>query len=328
MVKNMAKRNKLRLIFYPLVLAAIIFISWSHIQAAFYDNGFDLSNSLIDRNEIHHGGPPKDGIPAIDAPIFIPAPKTDFLNNEDRILGLNLNGVAKAYPIKILNYHEIVNDFTNDGKEEKAIFVSYCPLCGSGVAYSAFINGKNTSFGVSGLLYNSDVLLYDRQTNSLWSQIMSQAISGPAKGQKLKVLDLTHTSWQDWKSRYPNTLVLSTDTGYSRNYNHTPYQGYDKSKALYFPVKNLDKRYHPKEYVIGVEVDGKFKAYPFAELSKSPSPLQDTIAGHQLTINFDAQHRTAKIIANKNTSVISITSYWFAWMAFHPDSEVYKSSDQ
>jgi len=323
----MTTKMKQRLFLYPLFITLIVVFAWSQIQAAFFNNGFDLTNSLIDREAIHHGGPPKDGIPAIDHPKFLKAAEVEFLNPDDRILGLNLNGVAKAYPIKILNYHEIVNDFTLVNGLRKAIFVSYCPLCGSGVAYSGHINGENTTFGVSGLLYNSDVLLYDRKSESLWSQIMSQAISGPLKGQKLQVLDLSHTSWQDWQSSYPNTLVLSTETGHSRDYNRTPYQGYDKSKALYFPVNNLDKRYHPKEYVIGVEIDGKFKAYPFAELSKAPSPLKDRLAGKNYTIHYDAKHRSAEVKGENNTSITTITSFWFAWMAFHPNSEVYQHNN-
>lgn len=321
----MSKKNTQRLFIYPLLLILVLVLSWSHIQAAFFNNGFDLAGSLIDPEEIHHGGPPKDGIPAIDHPKFVRVSQADFMRNEDRVLGLNLNGIAKAYPIKILNYHEIVNDMMVNQEQSEAVLISYCPLCGSGVAFSSHINGKNSTFGVSGLLYNSDVLLYDRQTESLWSQIMAKSISGPLKGQTLEILNLSHTSWQDWKKRYPESLVLSTNTGYLRDYESTPYQGYDKSKALYFPVANLDKRYHPKEYVLGVEVNGQFKAYPFAELSQSASPLIDNFAGQKIKIRFNTQHRSAELINKpENSKIKAFTSFWFAWMAFHPHSEVFQ----
>lgn len=129
-------------------------------------NGFDLGNSSILVEDIKSGGPPKDGIPAIDHPKFLSASKASLSNN-DRILGVHENGIAKAYPIAIMNYHEIVNDLFGN----KAVVVTYCPLCGSGIAFNAKINDQTLSFGVSGLLYNSDVLLYDRETESLWSQL-------------------------------------------------------------------------------------------------------------------------------------------------------------
>lgn len=184
-----------RLIFYSVFLFALTTFFGDRIVAALSShNGFDLNDALIEVDEIHHGGPAKDGIPAIDQPKFISAKEASYLSSDARILGLSLNGVSKAYPINILNYHEIVNDFLAD----QAVVITYCPLCGSGVGYSANINGKDTSFGVSGLLYNSDVLLYDRETESLWSQLLSQSISGVHKGTELEMLAINHTSWQAW----------------------------------------------------------------------------------------------------------------------------------
>ena len=140
-------------------------------------NGFDLSNSSIPKKRIHNGGPGKDGIPSIAKPRFAIESHADFLKNENRILGVSIYGIAKAYPIKILDRHEIVNDHFGD----QEVVITYCPLCGSGMAFEADINGSKT-FGVSGLLYNSDVLLFDRQTESLWSQIAMRAIPGPMRG--------------------------------------------------------------------------------------------------------------------------------------------------
>jgi len=283
-------------------------------------NGFDLSNTSIDAAKIRHGGPAKDGIPAIDRPKFISAADASFLQDNDRVLGLSINGISKAYPIRILNYHEIVNDFLAD----KAVAITYCPLCGSGMAFDANIKDENTTFGVSGLLYNSDVLLYDRQTQSLWSQLLAEAISGKHNGARLKPLVITHTSWSDWSRQYPDTLVLSTETGYRRDYTKSPYNGYDKSRSLYFPVETLNQQYHPKEYVVGLSIQGRYKVYPFAELAKRPSPIKDNFMGQTLTVIFDAQHRTAKILDKDNKELASTMSFWFAWMAFYPDSVVFQ----
>lgn len=285
-------------------------------------NSFDLTGSLVPYDDILSGGPPRDGIPSIDRPRFLPADKADYLKSQDRVLGIMRNGIAKAYPIRILDWHEIVNDRFGD----EAVAVTYCPLCGTGMAFDANMGNKTLNFGVSGLLYNSDVLLYDRQTESLWSQIMRTAVSGPFKGQKLKSVAITHTSWADWKSRYPETLVLSTDTGFRRDYNRSPYAGYGESEEVIFPVKFLSKGYHPKELVIGLEIDGKFKAYPFAELAKTNGQINDTLNGKPVKVLFDATHRTGNIYDAEGQEVPTVIAFWFAWFGFHPETEIYKTN--
>ena len=275
-------------------------------------NGFIIDSPLIPRSEIFHGGPPRDGIPSIDRPRFIPQQQAGYLSDNDRILGLQAGELYKAYPIRILNWHEIVNDGD--------ILISYCPLCGTGMAFSS----NNSNFGVSGLLYNSDMLLYDRQTLSLWSQILGRAISGKLKGNYLKMLPLEHTSWLDWKIKHPDTLVLSDNTGFSRNYSNSPYGNYAQSLSLYFPISNKDRRYHPKEMVVGLQYKGHYKAYPFIELAKTKQPFfMDEIAGDKIEIRFSSRHRSANIYLESGETVPSVTSYWFAWFAFHPDTEVY-----
>ena len=141
-------------------------------------NGFDISNSSIPTNEILHGGPPRDGIPAISNPKHVSADQASFLRDSDRVIGIEINGEARAYSIGILNWHEIVNDRIGN----QSVAITYCPLCGTGVAFDATIDGEVTEFGVSGLLYNSDVLLYDRNSESLWSQIKRQALAGDRVG--------------------------------------------------------------------------------------------------------------------------------------------------
>jgi hypothetical protein len=282
--------------------------------------GFDLNNSSIPVNEIKDGGPPKDGIPAIDKPQFKKAAELN-LDQNTRILGVRVNGVAKAYPIRIMNYHEIVNDMF----EGHPVVVTYCPLCGSGIAFDASIDSKRRTFGVSGLLYNSDVLLYDRQTESLWSQIMMEAISGPLAGEKLQMLPTMNTTLGEWRRKYPDTWVLTENTGYPRDYSRDPYAGYEQSEQLYFDVDKKDERFHPKESVIGIEINKQFKAYPFSELEKlKDGKLKDQFQGQELVINFNKDSRSATISNQQGEQLPALTTFWFAWYAFHPETEVYK----
>jgi hypothetical protein len=285
------------------------------------NNGFDLTNALVPAEFIMGGGPPKDGIPALDRPNFVAAGKADFLVDSDRVLGVNYQGMVKAYPIKILNYHEIVNDDFNG----QAIAITFCPLCGSGIAYSTNIDGKKYSFGVSGLLYNSDVLLYDRETQSLWSQIMNKAISGPLKGRRLQIIISSHTTWQDWKQRHPDSLVLSTDTGYRRDYTKNPYRGYELDRRVWFPVVAKDNTHHPKSLIIGIEIDGKYKGYPFSELERVGDDLKDNFAGNDLIIRYSKQHQSASISDNQGNELPAVTTFWFVWYAFHPEGIVFKA---
>ncbi len=227
--------------------------------------------------------------------------------------------MAKAYPIAILNYHEIVNDSFGD----EPIVVTYCPLCGTGMAFEASIAGERRIFGVSGLLYNSDVLLYDRNSETLWSQLMLKAVAGPLKGTPLKMVTASHTTWADWRRRHPETRVLSEDTGFRRNYGDDPYPGYESSRRVIFPVSSRDRRYHPKERVIGLLVNGRAKAYPFVELDRAGGRVEDVFAERSLTVEFDAEHQTGRVVDAKGQEVPTVIAYWFAWRAFHPKGEVF-----
>ena len=303
---------------YGVMLIAAMTLVITAVHSSTLMNGFDIEGSLIPEDEIHHGGPPRDGIPALSNPEFIKASEADWLKPDDRVIGIEIGGERRAYPIRILNYHEIVNDRISD----TAFAITYCPLCGTGVAFDAQVAGKTREFGVSGLLYNSDVLIYDRQSESLWSQIMSKAVSGPLKGTRLKKIPVQHTSWDAWLGG-GDTLVLSLDTGYRRDYSRSPYGNYDDDQELYFPVNARSARYHPKERVIGIELDGRFKAYPFAELARVQSPLEDSFGGQDLVLMFDAATRSGEIRDSTGQLLPSINSFWFAWYAFHPETEVF-----
>ncbi len=308
-------------------------------------NGFDLTNALIPIDEIVSGGPPRDGIPAINYPDFLSGHEADYLQSDDRVLGVVIEGQARAYPIKVLNWHEVVNDVIGD----QHFVVTYCPLCGTGMVFASNVGDKTSQeetpqavleekpravleekpralvFGVSGLLYNSDVLLFDRNTESLWSQILGKAVTGRLKNAKLPQLAAFHTSWKDWFGRHPETEVLSLSTGALRDYRRDPYAGYEKSRRLYFDVAlRSDLELHPKERVVGVEVNGVHKAYPFSALSALENPvLNDEIEGTSLTIHFDSGAMSAYVTDEAGNDYVSTTAFWFAWYAFYPETQVF-----
>lgn len=288
------------------------------------ENGFNLNGSLVPIDEILSGGPPKDGIPAIDNPVFIKAPDAKNIRDNECVLGITRNGVSKAYPINIMNYHEIVNDRFDD----EAIAVTYCPLCGSGIAFKADVAGYSLKFGVSGLLYNSDVLLFDRRTNSLWSQILSKAVTSQLKGNKLTLIPIDHTNWADWREQHPDTLLLSQDTGYRRDYSNNPYTGYDKHEEIIFPVRFRAHGYHPKEQVFGLNINNQAKAYPVVELAKGSKQdivqIKDEIGGQAITIRFDKIHKSAQAFDTQGKQISGVTLYWFVWYTFNPQTTVYR----
>jgi hypothetical protein len=287
-------------------------------------NGFVLDNASIPTDEILDGGPGRGGIPALNQPRYVTASNATFLHPEDRVLGARLNGITRAYPIKILNYHEIVNDTFG----AQAVVITYCPLCGSGMAFHGDIDDRRLSFGVSGLLFNSDVLLYDLQTESLWSQIRSAAVSGPMNGKKLHPIPLAHTTWRDWKARHPDSLVLSTDTGHHRNYDKNPYPNYDKSSTLFFPVATKSRKYRQKSLVMGLEISGQFKAYPFDELKQAPPQFADTFQGHIINVIYDDDNCSARIVDEDGNELPTVIAFWFAWYAFHPDTMIFTAKTE
>jgi hypothetical protein len=288
-------------------------------------NGFDLSDSAVPADEVFWGGVSRDGIQSIDFPKFVTADSASFLADKERILGVNRNGISKAYPIRILEHHEVVNDhFANE-----AIVVTYCPLCYSGMVFSAQGSDIALMFGVSGLLYNSDVLLYDRQTESLWSQLMSKSIAGPLKGMTMNAIPASHTTWLDWRQRHPDTLVLSTETGFGIRYRRrSNYRDYQRSGRLMFAVENRSNRYRKKELVLGIQFGTASKAYPFKELRKNgKQSFTDSVAGRTYTIIWSEKDQHARVIDASGAEIASVIAYWFAWYAFHPETEVFHPDD-
>ena len=291
--------------------------------AAGIKNGFDLANSLVPEEDIFRGGPPRDGILAIDKPVFMPATQSTLIA-EERVMGVYFKGIAKAYPIRMLNRHEIVNDtFTQTG-----VVVSYCPLCGSGVVFLLPQGERGNTFGVSGLLYNSDVLLYDRESESLWSQLMLKAISGQRRGETLALLAATHTSWGEWQKRYPSTLLLSGASASSVSYNNNLYADYENSEQLWFPVGQESSAFRAKERVLGLSINGVDKAYPYSELASSSAGFEDVIGGQTVRIIWSEAGHSAYALDGEGRQLPSVSAYWFAWFGFHPQTQIYRASNK
>lgn len=286
-------------------------------------NGFELENSQIPIQRIMRGGPPKDGIPAIDNPRYKPARQIRYLEDSELVLGLVHNDVAKAYPTRILVWHEIVNTMFG----EEPVVITYCPLCGTGLAFTSRHDERKLSFGVSGLLYESDMLMYDRETNSLWSQIPGKAVTGPLAGASLQRLSVTHVTWSQWLQDYPDSLVLSDNTGFTRDYNRTPYAGYEHTERLFFPVSKQDSRYTNKTLVLGLEQDGKAKAWPFPELAKSTGMITDSFAGEVVQIKYDHETQVAVALDEQGGALPAIRAFWFAWYSFYPFTDIYKATE-
>jgi len=288
-------------------------------------NDFDLSNSLIDKKHIIHGGPPRDGILAISEPKYVTAEEASFMKPVDVVLGFKVGSNTFAYPRHILNWHELVND-KSDGQ---SFVITYCPLCGSGMAFSSAVGSEQLDFGVSGLLYNNDLLFYDRQTESLWSQIERRAVSGDFAGDILEQLYLEHTSWQSWKERNPNTKVLSEDQGFRRNYRHDPYTGYDTSSQLFFKsLRQTPSEFHTKENVLGLTIGQVSKAYPFSELKKQGvSSFKDELAGFKYNVLWDAKTNSATLKSLDGKTLTPTVAFWFAWYNFHPETEIFRAGD-
>ena len=314
--------SRQRLVSTRVLMLLGLWLAWPSFAQSL--NGFDLKGSLVPPSAIERGGPPRDGIPAIDRPRFVSAAQSG-LGDKDRVLGITRSGVIRAYPVRILNWHEVVNDRLGS----EFIAITYCPLCGTGVAFSARVAGKDAAFGVSGLLYNSDVLLYDRTTESLWSQLLGQAISGPLKGQMLEPVPLTHTTWADWRRRHPSTEVLSSQTGFSRDYATDPYAGYDRIATLMFDVQHKDDRLPLKEWVLGLKLGGETRAYPFSVLARrvdAQGRLRDNLGGQPVEIRFDREHQSAEAFDAAGRPLPGVMAFWFAWVAFNPKTTVLAAS--
>jgi len=311
---------------------------------------------IIPLAKIKGGGPPKDGIPSIDNPVFANVQGSHFMSDSDTVIGVEINGEAKAYPSFILVWHEIVND--NVGGTPVA--VTYCPLCYTNQVFERVIDGQEVEFGTSGKLYNSNLLMYDRLTESYWSQALGMAVKGELSGYQLNLIPFDVITWGDWKTLHPDTLVLTTDTGHIRSYATDPYGSYYTEPRIMFPVEHRDDRMHPKEIILGFNQDGIYKAYKQNDIELNiitndsigeipimlVSLFSQNSRAFERTLDdqvLDFVHVDNKIIDTQTNSEwnydgLSISGeyegkqleripiepgFWFAWVAFHPETLVY-----
>lgn len=323
------------------------------------DSGETDNRWLIPRAEVFDGGPGKDGIPSLDQPKFISPAFVDFIADEELVIAVTFDTIIKVYPHSILDWHEIVND-----KLDGELFaLTYCPLTGTGVNWDRDITGEGTTFGVSGLLYNSNLIPYDRKTNSNWSQMRLDCVNGLLIESKIKTLALLETSWKTIKD-LPNLMVLSRETGFSRNYDTYPYGDYRSNhNNIIFPVSNSDNRRQAKDRVLGVIQGDQVKTYSLETFTADTIKMVVDQLGSQAllilgnkTMNFITAYHVEnpenfKVLQEQFPDVLldhkgnkynvfgratsgpdkglllkqpeNYMGYWFAWAAFYPDLELY-----
>ena len=255
-----------------------------------------------------------DCIPAIDAPEFMPAKEVKFLDDNDLILAVTIDKTTRVYPAKILQMHEIVNDKIGN----TPIAVTYCPLCGTGVVFSRKIKGEVVTFGVSGVLHGSDLVMYDRKNHNLWQQLTGTSFAGPDRGYQLESLPLIMTDWKTWKTQHPESLVLSNSKDKARD----QYKGYRESDKVMFGGVS-DPRLNPKRVVYGVSVDGQAVAIDF-DMIKTKKDFILAVAKTKIRIQYQSDG-TVHIQNNKTKQICQTRrSYWFAWFTFNPDTLLFK----
>lgn len=277
--------------------------------------------------EIISGGPGKDGIPSIDNPKFVSIQEAEeWLSDNEPGIAFSRGGTHRFYPYQILVWHEIVND-SIDGQR---ILVTYCPLCLTGFVLDPVVNGERVEFGTSGRLWQSNLVMYDRKTDSLWSQVLAEAIVGEMTGTKLKLLESDQVLYGDWKEKYPNGQVLSRDTGKVRAYGRYPYAGGD-----YFGVDGLslslvhptDTRLPNNAFVFGINVDGRYKAY-HTDAVKKNGEVVDQFAGQTFILRHDPELDVVRMFRKRSDGteerINPVSGFWFSWSTVHPETELYK----
>ncbi|MEM7141061.1 MAG: DUF3179 domain-containing protein [Actinomycetota bacterium] len=244
--------------------------------------------ALIDLDRVLSGGPPPDGIPSIDDPRFQSAASVDWLEAAEAVLALEIDGEARAYPIQIMTWHELVNDTIGD----TPITISYCPLCNSALVYDRRLGDRVLDFGTSGRLFNSSMVMYDRQTETLWTHFDGTAVAGELVGAELDTYPVSTVSWEDFRDIHPDGIVLTRDTGHNRDYGRNPYVGYDNAADRPFLFDGeYDPRLEPKERVVVVRDDDE----PGVAI-----PLVDLIANR--VIEFEAHGRSLVAVLDPGTA--------------------------
>lgn len=250
---------------YILLLSVFAILSCSSTDSITEENEPNESTEWnIPIDEVRDGGPGKDGIPSIDNPQFINVSDATFLSDEDLVVGILKDGEARAYPHIILDWHEVVNDEINNN----FFTLNYCPLTGTAFAWESASNNERTTFGVSGLLYNANLILYDRSTDSNWSQLRLECVNGELINEEPKLYSVVETDWITWRTLYPDTKVLSLETGFSRNYGVSPYGDYATNNDRFIFRPDITNAALPnKERVYAIIDDNKSKVYQFSDFN-------------------------------------------------------------
>jgi len=299
---------------------------------------FDLSTLRVPRHTLVASGLPRDGMRSLDSPAFMSAADADRYNREqrgkylvssDRVIGVVLEGEARAYPVRVLNWHEVVNDTVGG----RPIAVTYSPLCDSAVVFDRTVGSEVLSFGFSGLLYNSNLVMYDRrpegQTPSLWSQLEFRAVAGPsaAAGAMLRILPCALVQWSEWRRLHPDTQVLAPDSYYKSRYRRDPYANYfGTPEQLRFPVVPLPPEGlgpERKSPVVSIREGESWRVVPLADLADRVDVEGSTevaIEGTDLRLVLRKNPLTAAVIHADGTPPPEVVyCFWFAWYAMHPD---------
>jgi len=309
----------------PLIVVCLFMTVPASAQRAFSTDilsdtfGFDENTKKsVALEDLNQGCEYRDCIPSIDNPKFVAAEDANHVADDDLVLAISLSGYKRAYPARILDQHEIVNDIVAG----IPLAITWCPLCGSAVAVHREIDGVMTEFGVSGVLYNSDLVFYDRKTETLWDQIEAKGIVGPLTGQTLQMKSVTMTRWGKWRAAHPDTLVLSDDTGFPYDYSKDAYARYRSSEKLMFPVSRNDNTLHPKTVVFGFDI-GDAKIAVTEDRLQSTSEYEYELDGEVYTITLNDDGSVWMMNSGGANEVFSpVRLFWFAWYTFHPETEL------
>lgn len=266
---------------YIFLITVLVFSSCSGDSEGTPSNTNDW---LVDQDLVFDGGVGRDGIPSIDAPQFSSVNDINFMNSDDLILGIRVGDEVKGYPHPVLDWHEIVNDEISNSKYA----LTYCPLTGTGIGWDRVINGEETTFGVSGLLFDTNLMPYDRASSSTWSQQQLRCVNGANIGQRARLYSFVETTWATWKEAYPESQVLNTNTGINRSYGSYPYGDYrTNNAALLFPITTDDDRLPAKERVLGIRENDAFKIYPFNSNTVDSTVTVSSAGVNPYLINLD-----------------------------------------
>lgn len=278
------------------------------------------SRAIVDLSELHQGCPERDCIPSIDNPEFVKARETEAFSEDEIVMVVDHNGVQKAYSFLIMQFHEIVNDNFNG----QPVVVTYCPLCASAIAFIPKVNGKYSSFGVSGVLHNSDLVMYDRETYSLWGQITGRAIVGPRAGERLKRVYVSQHRFKKAKQLFPKLQILLPPKNIEINYQKDAYEDYHSEDTVKFPVALKDARLLNKTTVYGFEVNGFPVAIEKQYLIDNKA-LFEVINGKHINVSMQADGLVRVYNLTDKMEIMPTLVYWFAWFNFHPKTRLIKS---